>query len=75
MLGPLSFVRVGFFSVERVWRSICAVRNVSDFKTVTSYRLVGKDQYEIVAPGGELKQGTLGEETYTNKADTRGGAA
>jgi hypothetical protein len=66
------FLLEGFFSVERVWRSICAVRNVSDFKTVTSYRLVGKDQYEQVAPGGELKQGTLGEETYTNKADTYG---
>ena len=62
----------GFFSVERVWRNICAVRNVSDFKTVTSYRLIGKDQYEIVAPGGELKHGTLGEEKYTNKADTYG---
>ena len=66
------FLLEGFFSVERVWRSICAVRNVSDFKTVTSHRLVGKDQYEQVAPGGELKQGTLGEETYTNKADTYG---
>ncbi len=66
------FLLEGFLSVERVWRSICAVRNVSDFKTVTSYRLVGKDQYEQVAPGGELKQGTLGEETYTNKADTYG---
>ncbi len=64
------FLLEGFFSVERVWRNICAVRNVSDFKTVTSYRLVGKDQYEQVAPGGELKQGTLGEETYTNKAST-----
>jgi hypothetical protein len=51
---------------------ICAVRNVQDFKTVTSYRLVGKDQYEIVAPGGELKHGTLGNESYTNKADTYG---
>jgi len=29
----------------------------------------GKDQYEKVAPGGELKHGTLGEESYTNKAD------
>ncbi|MCE9530359.1 MAG: hypothetical protein K8T89_04390 [Planctomycetes bacterium] len=62
----------GFFSVERVWRNICAVRNVSDFKTVTSYRLIGKDQYEQVPPGGELKHGTLGEETFTNKADTYG---
>ncbi len=66
------FLLDGFFSVERTWRNICAVRNVSDFKTVTSYRLIGKDQYEVVAPGGELKHGTLGEETYTNKADTYG---
>jgi len=66
------FLLEGFFSVERVWRTITAIRNVSDFKTVTSYRLIGKDQYEKVAPGGELKHGTLGEETYTNKADTFG---
>ena len=66
------FLLEGFFSVERVWRNICTVRNVSDFKTVTSYRLVGADQYQPVAPGGELKHGTLGEESYTNKADTYG---
>ena len=45
------FLLEGFFSVERTWRNICAVRNVSDFKTVTSYRLIGKDQYEQVAAG------------------------
>ena len=66
------FLLEGFFSVERTWRNITAVRNVSDFKTVTSYRLIGKDQYEKVAPGGELKHGTLGEQSYTNKADTYG---
>ncbi len=66
------FLLEGFFSVERTWRNLCAVRNVSDFKTVTSYRLIGIDQYERVAPGGELKHGTLGEESYTNKADTYG---
>ena len=66
------FLLEGFFSVERTWRNICAVRNVSDFKTVTSYRLIGKDQYEQVAPGGELKHGTLGEQSYSNKADTYG---
>lgn len=66
------FLLEGFFSVERVWRNICAVRNVSDFKTVTSYRLIGKDQYELVNPGGEIKHGTLGNETYSNKADTYG---
>ena len=66
------FLLEGFFSVERVWRNICAIRNVNDFKTVTSYRLIGKDQYELVAPGGEIKHGTLGNEIYTNKADTYG---
>ena len=66
------FLLDGFFSVERTWRNICAIRNVSDFKTVTSYRLIGKDQYEQVQPGGEIKQGTLGNETYSNKADTYG---
>jgi len=66
------FLLEGFFAVERTWRNICAVRNVSDFKAVTSYRLIGKDQYEQVPPGGQLKHGTLGNETYTNKADTYG---
>lgn len=66
------FLLEGFFAVERTWRNIAAVRSVSDFKTVTSYRLIGKDQYEQVPPGGELKHGTLGNETYSNKADTYG---
>ena len=55
-----------------MWRNICAVRTVNDFKTISSYRLVGKDQYELVAPGGEIASGTLGEEKYSNKADTYG---
>jgi hypothetical protein len=66
------FLLEGFYSVERTWRNISAIRNVSDFKTVTSYRLIGKDQYEKVAPGGELKHGTLGEEKYSNRAETYG---
>ena len=66
------FLLEGFFTVERTWRNICAIRNVVDFKTVTSYRLIGKDQYELVAPGGEIKHGNLGNESFTNKADTYG---
>lgn len=66
------FLLEGFFSVERTWRNICAIRPVTDFKTVTSYRLIGNEQYEQVSPGGELKHGSLGNETYTNKADTFG---
>tara|TARA_R110000782_G_scaffold30348_7_gene75541 strand:+ start:9065 stop:11074 length:2010 start_codon:yes stop_codon:yes gene_type:complete len=64
------FLLEGFFSVERTWRNICSVRSVADFKTVTSFRLTGGDTYERVAPGGEIKHGSLGEESYSNKADT-----
>jgi hypothetical protein len=34
--------------------------------------MIGKEQYQQVAPGGKLKHGTLGEEQYSNKADTYG---
>ncbi|MBA3707368.1 MAG: hypothetical protein H0W83_00945 [Planctomycetes bacterium] len=66
------FLLDGFQSVESTWRSIAAVGPVSDFKAITRYRLIGKDQYEQVAPGGEIKHGTLGEMSYSNKADTYG---
>lgn len=62
----------GFFAIERTWRNICAVRTVHDFKKVTSYRLTGEDMYQKVSPAGELKDGTLGEEVFSNQADTYG---
>ena len=61
-----------FMMVEQTWRRVTAVKPVTDFKTITSYRLVGKEQYEKVGPTGELKHGTLEEESFTNKADTYG---
>lgn len=61
-----------FSSVEQTWRAVCAIRNVKDFKTVTAYRLTGAEQYEKVAPGGEIKHGTFTEESFTNKAETYG---
>jgi hypothetical protein len=66
------FLLEGFSSVEQTWRNIAAVSAVTDFKAITRYRLIGKDQYEKVAPGGELKHGTLGEISYQNQADTYG---
>ena len=66
------FLLDGFNAVERVWRNVAAVGPVSDFKAITRYRLIGKDQYEKVAPGGEIKHGTLGEISYKNQADTYG---
>lgn len=66
------FVREAFMFVEDTWSRIAAKRNVSDFKQITTYSLTGDNTYEQVAPGGELKHGTLGNETYTNQADTYG---
>lgn len=66
------FLLAGFDAIEKAWREITFIRNASDFKTMTSYRLTGTTQYEKVAPTGELKHGTLGEESYTNKVDTYG---
>ncbi len=64
------FLRIAFENVEMAWRGFSAIRPVNDFKTVTTYSLTGDLTYDQVAPGGEIKHGTLGETSYTNKADT-----
>jgi len=60
----------GFNDVESVWRMVSAVRNVRDFKEISSYSLTGDMNYELVGPGGEIKSGDVGEVKYTNQADT-----
>lgn len=66
------FLLEGFGGVEQVWRDIARIRSVSDFKTITSYRLTDDMVYEEVGKGGELKHGSVGEESYTNRAKTYG---
>lgn len=66
------FLLEGFSFVEDVWRLIAAIRSVTDFKTITSYRLTGDGEFEEVGPGGEIKHGTLGEESFTNRAKSYG---
>jgi hypothetical protein len=66
------FLLAGFASSEATWRSITRIAPVTDFKQITRYRLLGNMTYERVAPGGELKHGKLGEEKFTNQADTYG---
>jgi len=66
------FSVAGFDAVESVWRSIASIRNVNDFKLVTGYRLTGGLEYDEIAPGGQFKHGTLGEDTFTNQAKTYG---
>lgn len=66
------FLLAGFDSVESAWRSISTVRSVNDFKTVTSYRLNGSMKFEAVAPGGELKNAGVSDESRTISASTYG---
>lgn len=56
--------------VGQVWRQIAAIRPVRDFKQVTAYTLTGDLTYEQLPPTGEIKHGTVGEQSYVNKADT-----
>jgi hypothetical protein len=59
-----------YMFVERAWSEIAARRNVKDFKTITSYRLLGGGGYQQLGPGGQIQHGTLEEQSFTNKADT-----
>jgi hypothetical protein len=54
------------------WRSFAAIRSVADFKTNTTIRPSFTGGLEQVAPGGELKHGTVGEWTASYKIDTYG---
>lgn len=64
------FITEAFMAVEDSWRMISALRPVSDFKQITNHSLTGDLQYQKVGPSGEIKDGTLGEQVYTNQADT-----
>ncbi len=60
----------GFNSIPQTWREVATTDTVSDFKTVTAYRMTASLEYEKLAPAGEIAHGTLGQESYTKKADT-----
>lgn len=64
------FLREGFMAVEDTWSRISTIRSVRDFKSITTVSLVGDLQFEKLGAAGEIKHGTLGEVTYSNKADT-----
>lgn len=62
----------GYNYAEDSWRKIAKITSVPDFKTAARYRLDASAGFTKVAPGGELKHGSLGEGGYTNKAETYG---
>ena len=60
----------GWNAVDMTPLKIASVRPVSDFKQITTVSLTGDLTFAKVGPTGEITHGTLGEETYNNKADT-----
>jgi len=66
------FLLASFNSIESTWRRIAKVSSVSDFKTVTRYRLTGDAVFEQVGADGQLKHGTMDEESFTISAKTYG---
>lgn len=64
------FLLAGFTAVDQTWRQISTTRSVSDFKTVSSYRLSGAFAFDEIGAGGQMKHGSVSEEVYTNSAKT-----
>lgn len=62
-----------YTAVNTVWDKIAAIRNHSDFKTYTRYRLDTSGAMKKVGPDGEIKHVGLAEASYTNKVDTYAG--
>lgn len=60
----------GYMEEDAVWREIAQIKSVSDFKTVTSYRLLDNMEYEKLGPGATIKHGTTSEESFTRSVDT-----
>ena len=65
-------VKRGFEYAEQTWRQIAEIANVNDFKAMNSYRLQANGEFLEVPKGGELKHGSLSEDTWSNSAKTYG---
>jgi len=59
-------------AVPSVIDRIAALRDVPDFKQVTSYSLAADGSFQEVGPDGELKHIGLKDTGYTNQAKTEG---
>lgn len=63
-------ILAGYMEEDDTWREIAEIKSVSNFHTQNHYRMLDNLEFEEVGSGGEIKHGTLGQETYTTKAKT-----
>lgn len=64
------FLMQGWNAIDMSPMEIAAIRNVRDFKEITTVSLTGNLDFEKIGPDGEIPHGVLSEVTYGNKADT-----
>jgi len=57
-------------AVPSVARMIARPLSANNFKSHTGYRLTGDNAFKLLPPSGEIKHGTLGEQSYSYKVDT-----
>lgn len=60
----------GYMEEDSVWKEVFETKSVSDFKTVTSYRMLDAFGFEKLGPGGKIKYGKVSEESFTRSVDT-----
>jgi len=65
------FILQGYGTVEQTWRKVTAIRPVVDFKQQNGVRLVMSSLLQALGPGGEIKHGSLSDESATIQADTK----
>lgn len=65
-------VQWGYGVPDTSWRKVAKISSVRDFKETYHFRLGLGGGFQKVAPGGEIKNSTLTEDSYTNKAETYG---
>lgn len=65
-------ILAGYMEEDQSWKEIATVKSVSNFHQHTHYRMLDSLEYEEIGPSGELKHGTLSQESYTSQAKTYG---
>lgn len=63
-------ILAGYMEEDQTWREISVTKPVNDFKQITSYRLLDNMEYEELPPNGEMKHGSVDQESYTRQAKT-----
>jgi phage major head subunit gpT-like protein len=60
----------GYMEEDQTWREIAVTKPVTDFKAVTSYRMLDNMEYEELTPEGKIAHGQVSQESYTRQAKT-----